>query len=218
MVLKEAYRYQKFLTGLIQSAEYYLYKREFVTTVEQYHERKKSNPDAENETIQKENLTKSSVDFTANDLLRFIPELLDEKEKLSVAINKAKDTTEIDIDASLSMNKQKQEFIRVLNDMNSKKSCEKTITGKGYKFNVNNEQVPYIYDVVEKTTIDFDRNTVKALIKKYSKETDHVSTMLDRIVLTTQVDFEPKYDINDTLEELLVREKRTRLMCIGKEL
>lgn len=206
MVLKESYRYQKFLTGLIQSAEYYLYKREFVTTVEQYHERKKSNPDAENETIQKENLTKSSVDFTANDLLRFIPELLDEKEKLSVAINKAKDTTEIDIDASLSMNKQKQEFIRVLNDMNSKKSCEKTITGKGYKFNVNNEQVPYIYDVVEKTTIDFDRNTVKALIKKYSKETDHVSTMLDRIVLTTQVDFEPKYDINDTLEELLIRE------------
>lgn len=206
MVLKEAYRYQKFLTGLIQSAEYYLYKREFVTTVEQYHERKKSNPDAENETIQKENLTKSSVDFSVNDLLRFIPELLEEKENLSIAINKAKNTTEIDIDASLSMNKQKQEFIRVLNDMNSKKSCEKTITGKGYKFNVNNEQVPYIYDVVEKTTIDFDRNTVKALIKKYSKETDHVSTILDRIVLTTQVDFDPKYDINDTLEELLVRE------------
>lgn len=206
MVLKEAYRYQKFLSQMIQSAEYYLYKKDFVTTVEQYHERKKSNPDAENEIVQKENLTKSSVDFTANDLLRFIPELLEEKEKLSIAINKAKNTTEIDIDASLSMNKQKQEFIRVLNDMNSKKSCEKTITGKGYKFNVNNEQVPYIYDVVEKTTIDFDRNTVKALIKKYSKETDHVSTMLDRIVLTTQVDFDPKYDINDTLEELLVRE------------
>lgn len=206
MVLKEAYRYQKFLAGLIHSAEYYLYKKEFVTTVEQYHERKKSNPDAENETVQKENPTKSSVDFSANDLLRFIPELLEEKENLSIAINKAKNTTEIDIDASLSMNKQKQEFIRVLNDMNSKKSCEKTITGKGYKFNVNNEQVPYIYDVVEKTTIDFDRNTVKALIKKYSKETDHVSTILDRIVLTTQVDFDPKYDINDTLEELLVRE------------
>lgn len=206
MVLKEAYRYQKFLAGLIQSAEYYLYKKDFVTTVEQYHERKKSNPDAENETVQKENPTKSSVDFSVNDLLRFIPELLEEKENLSIAINKAKNTTEIDIDASLSMNKQKQEFIRVLNDMNSKKSCEKTITGKGYKFNVNNEQVPYIYDVVEKTTIDFDRNTVKALIKKYSKETDHVSTILDRIVLTTQVDFDPKYDINDTLEELLVRE------------
>lgn len=206
MVLKEVYRYQKFLSQMIQSAEYYLYKKDFVTTVEQYHERKKSNPDAENETVQKENPTKSSVDFSVNDLLRFIPELLEEKENLSIAINKAKNTTEIDIDASLSMNKQKQEFIRVLNDMNSKKSCEKTITGKGYKFNVNNEQVPYIYDVVEKTTIDFDRNTVKALIKKYSKETDHVSTILDRIVLTTQVDFDPKYDINDTLEELLVRE------------
>lgn len=105
MVLKEAYRYQKFLAGLIHSAEYYLYKKEFVTTVEQYHERKKSNPDAENETVQKENPTKSSVDFSVNDLLRFIPELLEEKENLSIAINKAKNTTEIDIDASLSMNK-----------------------------------------------------------------------------------------------------------------
>lgn len=203
---QEAYRYQKFLSQMIQSAEYYLYKKDFVTTVEQYHERKKSNPDAENEIVQKENLTKSSVDFTPNDLLVAIPKLLEEKENLAIAINIAKQTVEFDIDAMLAMNKLKQEFIRVLNDMNSKKSCEKTITGKGYKFNVNNEQVPYIYDIVEKTTIDFDRNTVKALIKKYSKETDHVSTILDRIVLTTQVDFDPKYDINDTLEELLVRE------------
>lgn len=203
---QEAYRYQKFLSQMIQSAEYYLYKKDFVTTVEQYHERKKSNHDAENEIVQKENLTKSSVDFTPNDLLVAIPKLLEEKENLAIAINKAKQTVEFDIDAMLAMNKLKQKFVEALSNMNSHKSCEKTTTGKGYKFNINNEQVPYIYDVVEKTTIDFDRNTVKALIKKYSKETDHVSTILDRIVLTTQVDFDPKYDINDTLEELLVRE------------
>lgn len=106
----------------------------------------------------------------------------------------------------LAMNKLKQKFVEVLSNMNSHKSCEKTITGKGYKFNINNEQVSYVYDIVEKTTIDFDRNTVKALIKKYSKEADNVSTNLDRIVLTTFVDFDPKYDVNDTLEELLVRE------------
>lgn len=205
MVLKEAYRYQKFLAGLIHSAEYYLYKKEFVTTVEQYHERKKSNPDAENEKVQKENLTKSSVDFTPNDLLMAIPKLLEEKENLAIAINKAKQTVEFDIDAMLAMNKLKQKFVEVLSNMNSHKSCEKTITGKGYKFNINNEQVSYVYDIVEKTTIDFDRNTVKALIKKYSKEADNVSTNLDRIVLTTNVDFDPKYDVNDTLEELLVR-------------
>lgn len=206
MVLKEAYRYQKFLSQMIQSAEYYLYKKDFVTTVEQYHERKKSNPDAENEKVQKENLTKSSVDFTPNDLLMAIPKLLEEKENLAIAINKAKQTVEFDIDAMLAMNKLKQKFVEVLSNMNSHKSCEKTTTGKGYKFNINNEQVSYVYDIVEKTTIDFDRNTVKALIKKYSKETDNVSTNLDRIVLTTNVDFDPKYDVNDTLEELLVRE------------
>lgn len=106
----------------------------------------------------------------------------------------------------LAMNKLKQKFVEVLSNMNSYKSCEKTTTGKGYKFNINNEQVSYVYDIVEKTTIDFDRNTVKALIKKYSIEADNVSTNLDRIVLTTNVDFDPKYDVNDTLEELLVRE------------
>lgn len=41
---QEAYRYQKFLSQMIQSAEYYLYKKDFVTTVEQYHERKNQTP------------------------------------------------------------------------------------------------------------------------------------------------------------------------------
>lgn len=48
---------------MIQSAEYYLYKKDFVTTVEQYHERKKSNPNAENEKSSKRKSNKIICGF-----------------------------------------------------------------------------------------------------------------------------------------------------------
>lgn len=46
---------------------------------------------------------------------------------------------------------------------------------------------------------------VKALAKKLAKETDEVSTKLDQLELTTLVDHEPKYDMNDTLEDIVVK-------------
>ena len=53
--------------------------------------------------------------------------------------------------------------------------------------------------------LDYDRNIVKALAKKLAKETDEVSTKLDQLELTTLVDHEPKYDMNDTLEDIVVK-------------
>ena len=55
-----------------------------------------------------------------------------------------------------------------------------------------------------KTSIDFDRTDVRNLIKKYLKETDEISSKLDLIEITTQVDIEPRFDVNDKFEELVV--------------
>ena len=60
-----------------------------------------------------------------------------------------------------------------------------------------------MYDVNRKTSIDFDRTDVRNLIKKYLKETDEISAKLDLIEITTQVDFIPKWDINEKFEELV---------------
>ena len=139
-------------------------------------------------------------DMTMTD---FVVKAIEEKDKLSDAIAKAKSTTEINIDNAIAMNKKKQSFVSVLNGIADIKPSETKTTSKSYKFDINGEQKPYIYDVNRKTSINFDRNDVRNLIKKYLKETDEISAKLDLIEITTQVDFVPAFDINSKFEELV---------------
>ena len=202
MNLKESYRYANYLDSLLRRAYSYLNSNGFVTTTVEEHLRSKSNPDVDDERIEVK--SPYDVEFTPNDVINFVVKVLNEKEKLSDAIVKAKSTTEIDIDNAVAMNKKKQQFVGVLNEIADIKPSETKTTGKAYKFDINGEQKPYIYDVNRKTSINFDRNDVRKLVKKYLKETDEISSKLDLIEITTQVDIEPRFDVNDKFEELVV--------------
>ncbi len=201
MVLKEAFRYQNFLDDTLDKVTNYLNKVRFVTTTKETHNRKKVNPDAEDETLEVKN--GYNVDFTTNNLIDVVCAIITEKEKLTNAITIAKRSTEIDIDSSIAMNKLKQKISSVFNTMAEIKNSETTIRGTGYKFNEAGEQVSYYYDVDSVVTINFDRNDVRKLTKKYQKETDEISTKLDTIQLTTVVDFVPRWDVTDTFEEVV---------------
>lgn len=203
MVLKEAYRYQNYLTDLINEARDYLNKRGFITTTEQKHKRIKANPDATDEVVVLEN--GYEVEFTPMQLVDFIMDAIEEKQKLSDAIVEAKKKTEIDIDSSISLNKIKQAYINTLNAMASVKPSNKIERGIGYRFNpVDGNQVSYYYDIENVTTINYDRDNVRKLAKKLQKETDGVSTKLDTIQITTEINFAPKWDISDTLEDVVL--------------
>lgn len=201
MILKEAYRYQNYLNTLIRDAESYLMKKDFITETKQTHNRNKVNSDATDETIEVQK--PYQVEFTPMNLVNFIVKAIEEKQKLSDAIVAAKKTAEIDIDSAIAMNKVKQNYVAILNNMANTKSSERITTGTGYKFNINNEQVLYRYEVQEIVSIDYDRNDVKALTKKLTKETDEISMKLDTIELTTNVDYEPVWDY-DTLEDVVL--------------
>lgn len=202
MILKETYRYMNYLDNLLYSAYNYLGNRSYLVNTKQTHNKQKANPDAENEII--EVVKPYDVTFKPMDLVNLIVQILDEKERLSTAITIAKRNTEIDIDHSIAQNKKRQEFISKLNYMNSIKSNEKTMTGTGYKMNaVDGNQVSYKYDITEVTTIDFDRDDIKGLIKRLTKICDEVSAKLDIIQLTTEVDFVPTWDVTNTLEDVV---------------
>ena len=202
MNLKESYRYANYLDNLLDTAYYtYLRDRRFITTTKQEHLRSKANSEAENEIIEVQK--PYDVDFTPNNIVDFVVKVIDEKEKLSAAIAKAKVETEINIDNAIAMNKKKQVFVSVLNEMANIKASEKQTTGRDYKFDINGEQKPYTYNVTEITSIDFDRESVKGLIKKYSKACDDISSKLDEIEITTVVDYTPLFDIRDTFEDLV---------------
>lgn len=202
MNLKESYRYANFLNNLLAKAYEYLNNKSFVTTTVQEHMRSKVNPDASNEILTV--VKPYDVEFTPNDIIDFVVKVLNEKEKLAEAISVAKASTEINIDNAIALNKKKQEFVNILNKMANYKSAERIAQSVGRKFNVEGNQTTYYYDVVEKTTVDFNRNDVRGLIKKYLKETDEVSAKLDAIEINTQVLFIPKWDVNDEFEDLVL--------------
>lgn len=202
MNLKESYRYANYLDTLLNTSYRYLQNKGFVTTTKQNHLRSKANSEAVDEIIDVQK--PYDVDFTPNDVIDFAVKIITEKELLADAIAKAKASAEINIDNAIAMNKKKQGFVGVLNGLANMKPCEKTTTGRAYKFNVAGDQVPYSYDVVETTSIDFDRNDVKGLVKRYTKNTDEISAKLDAIEINTEVSFNPTWDISDSFEDIVV--------------
>jgi len=204
MILKEAFRYQNYLTSLFVQATGYLSREDFITTTTQKHIRTKVNPDAQDEDIIVPKVF--NVDYKPNDLIDFVVKLIDEKQKLSNAITEAKKSLDMDIDAAMSMNKSKQDFISVLRRMVSIKPTESEKEGTSYKFNNDGDQVSYRYPVKEVKTIDYDRNAVKGLISKYKKETDEISTERDRIDIVSDVDYTPVWEVDTPLEDILVPE------------
>lgn len=202
MNLKESYRYANFLDSLLTKAYGYLHNKGFVTTTTQEHMRSKANPDASDETLV---IPKPyDVEFTPNNIVDFVVSVLAEKEQLMDAISEAKAGADINIDTAIAMNKKKQHFVDVLTVMANYKPSERTTQSSGRMFNNERNQVVYYYDVVEKMTIDFNRNDIRGLIKKYLKETDEISAKLDSVEINTEVLFTPKFDMNDEFEDLVL--------------
>lgn len=202
MNLKESYRYANYLDDLLNKASSYLRNDKFVTTTKQEHLRSKVNSEATDEVIDVQK--PYDVEFTPNDVINFAVKVLAEKGKLADAIAIAKANAEINIDTAIALNKKKQYFANTLEALSNIKPRQRTTSGKAYRFNINNEQVPYTYDIEETTTIDFDRNDVRNLVKKYLKETDEISAKLDAIEINTQVVFECSWDVNDSFEDIVV--------------
>lgn len=199
MNLKEAYRYSNFLDTLFTNAQFYM-SSDFFTRKEQRHLRSRADKEAADETV----LTVDfSVDFSPMDVIDFSVKIIAEKERLMNAISAAKAKAEINIDNAIAMNKIKQQLAKNFDALSRIKGSTKTSQGVGFRFNVNNEQVRYLYDIEEVTTINFDRCNVRNLSKKYLKETDEISARLDTIQINTTVDFVPQWDVNDHFEDLI---------------
>ena len=202
MNLKESYRYANYLDSLLNTAYTYLRNKGFVTTTTENHLRSKANADAQDEKIEVQK--PFDVDFTPNQVIDFVVDVLAEKEALVDAIANAKACAEINIDNAIAMNKKKQGFVNILSSLANIKPSEKQRNGSDYKFNAEGNQVQYYYTVVETVGIDYDRKSVRALSKKLLKETDEISAKLDAIEINTILDFEPLFDVNATFEECIV--------------
>ena len=203
MNLKEAFRFQNRLQQLMEEANNILSKEKNVVKVENTTLQSKVDSGAEDVTTYDIPDTEFAEQITEVAVL--LVYLLDEREKLSYAIRKAKQGMDFDFDGEVSLNVRRQEIAKTFRKMAEIRASERTLAnaGVGYRFNADGNQISYRCDLKKVTTINFDRNKVRSYATGLSKKADQVSAELDKHMVNTEVSYEAPFDVNDSFAEVL---------------
>lgn len=199
MNLKESFRYQNFLENMMTEAGSSLASREHSMTVTKRHLRNKSNYEAQDmvETV-------DVGEFYMNDdVLSFMLLLVEERQKLTDAIGRAKASVGFDIDAAVETNKFRQAVAARTKAMLRFVPSKRIEQGRDYKFNVEGNQTPYLYEIEVETTEAFDRGRAKDVVREIMLQADKASAEIDSALINTQVEYEPPFNVNDSFDDVM---------------
>ena len=199
MNLRESFQYMNFLDGKLEEIEWKLRDTKNVVTIKETHMKSASNPNFQDE----DKTIEPDIEFEAVQLIDFMDVIMKEKTELSKAIHEAKNKAEVNLDHAISLNKAKQKQAIILKRLIDLKTKEEERRETAYMINNEGNQVPFYYPVKRVATINYDRNKVKKRYKAIKKECDEMSTLIDKIQINTEVIFDSKWDVSDTLEDML---------------
>lgn len=200
MNLKESFRYQNFLDGLLRCAVNSVSNRDHCLSVTKTHLRSKANPGITDvvESVEVEKFFKNDA------VLAFMKFLVEEKLTLTQKISEAKASLAgIDLDAAIETNKFRQQVSNAIKAMmryNPRKTLEQ---GRDYVFNAEGNQTPYFYNIEVESTEAYDRNAAKELMRSMIAAADKNSALIDAALINTKVEYEPKFDVNETFEDVM---------------
>ncbi len=209
MNLKEAFQAQNKISELLSHITRYLSDEDNVMTITEKHLRSKALAGQQDESVDVSR--KSEENFDVVRLLGIWQELMVEKERLGLAVGKAKAGMDFNLDAAVDGNKSRRAFLSMLQGLANRKSSHELQKGegRGYVFNNDGNQTSYCYDIDRIQTIDYDRNKVRAMVKEMTRASDEVSIKIDEALLQTKVEYTPKFDLAGEnefiLEELMER-------------
>lgn len=199
MNLKESFRYQNFLDMMMRAASASIQQRDHCLKVTKTHLRSKANPDASDvtETVEGE------VFFANDNVVAFMAWLVKEREKLTTAIGAAKASIGFDIDAAIETNKFRQTVNGSIKNMLRYTPTKRVEQGRDYKFNVEGNQTPYIYEIEVVSEEAYDKTGAKTLMREMISKADEVSAAIDAAMINTKVDYEPVFDVNETFDDVM---------------
>ena len=199
MNLKESFRYQNFLDMMMRAASASIQQRDHCLKVTKTHLRSKANPDASDvtETVEGE------VFFANDDVVAFMAWLVKERDKLTTAIGAAKASIGFDIDAAIETNKFRQTVNGSIKNMLRYTPTKRVEQGRDYKFNVEGNQTPYIYEIEVVSEEAYDKTGAKTLMREMISKADEVSAAIDAAMINTKVDYEPVFDVNETFDDVM---------------
>lgn len=198
MSLKESFRYQNVLDDLFNHMKILLMTQPVGKTVTETHLRSAVNHESADEV--KDVTLEAKFPYTVEQLVDFMIAVVDEKRALSVAVDRAKRAS-ICIDAETNANRMLRGMAAVLSNLGKAKPSERVTRGTGFKFNAEGNQVSYIYDVKETTTLDYDPRKMKKLARAQLIKADEASAALDRAMVEVMVDHEPRFNVSESFED-----------------
>lgn len=200
MNLKESFRYQKFLESLMHGASASIQQRDHCLKTIKTHMKNKANAEAENitEVVECENSF-----YPNDDVLEFMVWLVNERNKLTTAIGKAKASIGFDMDAAVETNKFRQLVNSSVKAMLRYTSSKRAEQGRDYKFNVEGNQTPYYYDIEVVTEEAYDRGMAKEVMRNMISVSDKISADIDAAMINTVVEYMPLYDVNESFDDVM---------------
>ena len=201
MNLKEAFQAQNKIEKLFEFVSGYLDDEKNLVSVTEKHFRSKA---AEGQPDEKINIVVDNK-FPTDKVIDFLLLLIDEREKLARAIHAAKKSMKFDLDSAVDVNKKRHnacETLRGLRQFQSSGLVQKN-AGVGYVFNKEGNQTTYRYDIERVTTIDYDRNRVRDIIKKLQATADKISREIDAALISTKVNYKLPFDAHAGAYEVL---------------
>ena len=209
MNLKEAFQAQNKLGELMGYIILYLSDSDNVMTITEKHLRSKALAGQQDESVDAS--CKAEEGFDVGRLLGIWEELMEEKNRLSTAIGKAKADMDFSLDAAVDENKSRRAFLSTLQGLANRKSTHELEkgAGRGYVFNNEGNPTSYCYDIDRIMTIDYDRSKVRAMVKELNRLSNEVSIKIDEALLRTHVDYTPRFDLAGEnkfiLEEMMMK-------------
>lgn len=199
MNLKESFRYQNYLDKLMTSASASLTTRDHCVKTVKKHLKSNANPDA----VDNEEVVAREEFFNNDDVIRFMLWLIDERKRLTEAINDAKDKIDFDLDATIEANKFRQSVGNSIGLMLKCIPVTRVTSATDYKFNVEGNQMPYVYNVEIVESDDYDRVAAKKTLRDIRITADKNSAEVESAMVNTVVDYEPRFDVNDSFEDVM---------------
>lgn len=199
MNLKEAFRYQNFLDRMMLSVRDSISQKDHALKTTETHFRSAANPEAEDRVEEVNN----GEFYQNDDVIRLGLKLIDEKKTLSYAITQAKLSCGVNIDAEIETNKFRQNVVMGIKYMLGCKPGKRKTQARGYKFDINQVQVSYVYDMEVVDEDNFDRATAKEIMRRLVDESDTMSTKVEMALVNTNVDYVPPFNVNDTFDDVM---------------
>lgn len=199
MNLKEAFRYQNFLTKMVDDAVCRLSNDDYLVSTTKLHRFSELGDGREDETEELEPV----YNVPAKTVISFISRIAREKEDLSEAIAAAKRGVTDDIDVLREVNIAIRSACRGLEYAARAKTVKKKTQEMTYRFDANGVQQPcrYSVDVTKEPAVDVDN--VRTELSRLRAEADKNSEAIDLAMVTTKVAYVPIFDVNDSYDNVI---------------